>query len=86
MGRQSAYALRARAGAQSFAAAWDSAACAAARRRIAARRDQGLYARAVEGVAVPIPYRRAVVAVERRYDDAALVRRLGIADPFSEKR
>lgn len=86
MGRQSAYALRSRPGAESFAAAWDAAAAQAARRRIGARAGEGLYARAVEGVPVPIRYRRAVVAVERRYDNAALIRLLGIVDRFAEKR
>lgn len=86
MRRQSAYALRNRAGAQSFAAAWDAAASAAARRRIADRDGQGLYARAVIGVPVPIRHRGRVVAVERRLDNAAFVRLLGILDPFHEMR
>ena len=86
MRRQGAYALRARAGAESFAAAWDAAAAAAARRRIADRSGRGLYARAIIGVPVPIRYRGRIVATERRFDNAALVRLLGILDPFDGKR
>jgi hypothetical protein len=86
MRRQGAYTLRARAGAESFAAAWDAAAAAAARRRIADRGGRGLYARAIAGVPVPIRHRGRIVAVERRYDDAALIRLLATRDLFGEKR
>lgn len=86
MRRQGAYALRARAGAESFAAAWDSAASAAARRRTADRGGRGLYARAILGIPVLIRHRGRVVAVERRFDDAALVRLLATLDLFGEKR
>lgn len=80
MRRQGAYELRSRPGAEGFAAAWDAAAAASRDRRIAARAGNGLYARAVEGVAVPIRHRRLVVAVERRFDNRALVRLLGIVE------
>ncbi|HEV7661740.1 MAG TPA: hypothetical protein VGO55_18010 [Allosphingosinicella sp.] len=86
MRRQGAYALRTRAGAEGFAAAWDAAASAAARRRIADRGGGGLHARAITGVPVPIRYRGSIVATERRFDDAALIRLLGIVDRFGEKR
>lgn len=86
MRRQGAYALRERVGAGSFVAAWDAASAAAARCRIADRSGRGLYARAVLGVSVPIRHRRHIIAVERRYDNAALIRLLAILDPFDEKR
>ncbi|HEX8644972.1 MAG TPA: hypothetical protein VF702_13765 [Allosphingosinicella sp.] len=78
--RQGAYELRARPGGEGFAAAWDAAADAARRRRIAARSGAGLYKRAVEGIAYPIRYRRCVVAVERQYDNRALIRLLAMLD------
>lgn len=84
--RQGAYELRERRGAEGFAAAWDAAAAAASRRRAAARSEDSLYARAVEGITVPIRYRGRIVAVERRYDRSALIRLLGATDPFCEKR
>jgi hypothetical protein len=86
MRRQGAYALRYRAGAESFAAAWDAAASAAARRRISDRGGLGLYARAVIGVPVPIRHRGRLVAVERRLDNAAFIQLLGLLDPFDEMR
>lgn len=86
MRRQGAYALRARAGAESFAAAWDAAAVVATRRRIADRAGRGLYARAIAGVPVHIPHRGRIVATERRFDGAALIRLLGMLHPFDEKR
>ncbi len=85
MSRQTAYALRARPGAASFAAAWDRA-VAAARRRRAARRRQSDWERAVEGVRHPVRYRGRIVAIEVRYDDAALLRLLRRADRFLEKQ
>jgi len=79
MRRQGAYALRARPGAESFAAAWDEAAAQAERLRIAAHGGRrSLYERAVTGVARPVVYRKRIVAVERRYDSAALIRLLGM--------
>lgn len=86
MRRQGVYELRGRAGGEGFGAAWDAAAATVARRRVADRSGRGLYARAIEGIPVPIRHRRRVVAIERRYDNAALIRLLGMLDPFDEKR
>lgn len=86
MRRQGAYALRDRAGGESFAAAWDKAAAAAARRGSQDRVARGLFARAVTGIAVPIRHRGRIVGVERRYDNAALIRLLGMLDRLDEKR
>lgn len=79
MRRQGAYALRERPGGEGFAAAWDSAA-AHARQGAAGPPRVGLYDRAVEGVAVPIRYRGRVTAIDRRVDNAALVRLFGMLD------
>lgn len=86
MRRQGAYELRDRAGGESFAAAWNVAAAAVARRRTADRIGRGLHARAVDGIPVPIRYRGRIVAMERRYDNAALIRLLGMLDRFEEMR
>lgn len=85
MSRQTAYALRGRPGAESFAAAWDRAVTAAIRRRAAHRRSAD-WTRAVEGVRRPVRYRGRVVATDVRCDDAALLRLLRRADRFLEKR
>lgn len=85
MRRQGAYELRTRRDGESFAAAWDAAAAEASRRHVEARSGAGLYARAVEGVAVPIRHRRRIVAIDRRYDNRALVRLLGIVEPILRK-
>jgi len=82
--RQTAYALRGRRGAESFAAAWDAAVSAARRRRIALR-EPSVWERAVEGVPCPIRYRGRIVAIERRYDMKAFRRLLARADRFLEK-
>jgi hypothetical protein len=84
MSRKSAYALRARRGGESFAAAWD-AAIAAARRRRADARGPGEWQRAVEGVLHPVRYRGRIVAWERRFDNAAFIRLLGRVDRLIEK-
>jgi hypothetical protein len=76
MSRQTAYALRSREGAEGFAAAWDEAVAIACRRR-AALRPPTEWERAVEGVLRPVRYRGRIVAHERRYDTAALLRALG---------
>lgn len=83
MRRQGAYELRDRPGAAGFAAAWDEAAAAARRSRTAERSRDGLYARAVEGIARPVRYRGRIVAIERRYDDKALIRLIGIVERTS---
>jgi hypothetical protein len=76
MSRKSAYALRARPGAEPFAAAWDAARTIARRRRYEARPPDE-WQRGVEGVLHPVPYRGRIAAWERRYDNAALIRLLG---------
>jgi hypothetical protein len=75
MSKQSGFNLRRRAGAESFAAAWDAAAAFAARRRAAAR-PKGDFERAVEGVLVPRFYRGRLVSVERRVSNGGLIRLL----------
>jgi hypothetical protein len=75
MTKQSAFALRRRAGAEGFAAAWDFARA----RRSGARRPRG-YERAVEGVLVPRFYRGRLVSLERRVSNGGLVRLLAQLD------
>ena len=81
MSRKSAYALRARAGAESFAAAWD-AADEVVRARRAALHGPTSWERAVEGMLHPIRHRGRITAWERRYDNRALIRLLGQLDRF----
>jgi hypothetical protein len=80
LSRVSAYALRARPGAESFAAVWD--AVLAGRMRVqrkftpAERR-----AAAIEGLVKPVVWKGCCVAIARKYDAAALrglVLRLGV--------
>lgn len=85
MSRKSAYALRSRAGAEEFAAAWDAAVAIAGRRRIEARAP-GDWTRAVEGVLRPIRHRGRIAAWERRFDDRALLRLLGRTHRLLENR
>jgi hypothetical protein len=85
MSRQTAYALRQRPGAESFAAAWNAAVDAAACRRSASRAPSE-WERAVEGRLRPVRYRRRVVAMERHYDNGALIRLLGRIERLLEKR
>jgi hypothetical protein len=75
MSRKSAYALRARPGGETFAAAWAVAVAAASRRRCESRRP-GEWERGVEGLLRPIRYRGRITAWDRRYDGAALLRLL----------
>ena len=83
MSKQSAFGLRRRAGAESLAAAWDSAAAFAARRRAAAARRKGDYARGVEGVLVPRFYRGRLVSIERRVSNGSLIRLLAQLDAWA---
>jgi hypothetical protein len=85
MSRKSAYALRSRAGGEWFAAAWDAAVAIARRRRIEARMPDD-FARGVEGVLRPIRHRGRILAWDRRFDDAALIRLLRRTDRLLEKR
>ncbi|HEY0012852.1 MAG TPA: hypothetical protein VGB79_08375 [Allosphingosinicella sp.] len=71
--KQSAFTLRGRAGAESFAAAWDAAVDFAQGRRSAGR-PAGDHKRAVEGVLVPRFYRGRLVSVERRFHHGSLLR------------
>ena len=83
MSRKSAYALRSRPGAESFAAAWDAVGDAVRARR-AALREPSQWERAVEGVLHPIRHRGRIVAWDRRYDDKALIRLLRQIAPLIE--
>lgn len=65
---KSAYALRTRAGADSFAAAWDEAVAAGCFRATTLAVD-----RAVKGIAVPVFYRGRQVGERRVYDDRLLI-------------
>jgi hypothetical protein len=69
LSRESAYRLRTRRGAQSFAAAWDAALAATA----AVPRHSGAtsWQRAFEGVLVPVIYRGRKVGERRKFDDRA---------------
>jgi hypothetical protein len=77
MSKQTAYALRRRPGAESFAAAWDEAVGRARRRRC-----KGISERtraAIDGIAVPVRYRGRIVGTRMHYDDRQLIRLLGQA-------
>ena len=84
MTRQSAFVLRERAGAASFAAAWDAAVAFARRRRFAAH-PKGVAQRAREGVLVPRFYRGRLVAVERRATSGGMMRLLAQLDGWAAK-
>src|SRR4051812_7077848 len=70
MSKQTAHALRRRAGAESFAAAWDEAVRRAgvARRRGVSQRTSA----ALDGVRTPVVYRGRVVGIRTRYDNRQL--------------
>lgn len=70
MSRQSAYALRSRSDAASFAAAWDRA-LACARSRSSPPGPTG-YQRAIEGMVVPLRHGKRIIGYRRKYDDRAL--------------
>jgi hypothetical protein len=77
MSKQTAHALRRRAGAESFSAAWEEAV-----RRAGVARRKGASERtcaALDGVRRPILYRRRVIGFRTRYDNRQLVRLLGQA-------
>jgi hypothetical protein len=73
MSKQSAFVLRDRPGAESFAAAWDSAIGFAKLRR-SGPRPPGDFKRGVEGVMVPRFYRGRLVKIERRVFNGSLIR------------
>jgi hypothetical protein len=85
MSRKSAYALRARRGGEGFAAAWDAAIAHPRQRRIEARQPDD-WGRAVEGVLRPVRHRGRIVAWDRRFDDAALIRLLRRISHLLEKQ
>jgi hypothetical protein len=73
MSKQTAHALRKRAGAESFAAAWDAAAHRAAVAKRRARGDNERTEAAIHGIVVPVTYRGRVVGSQIRYDNRQLV-------------
>lgn len=70
---QTAYRLRARPDATSFAAAWD--------RALAPDLDRPFSGRAMNGIATPITYRGRQVGERRRYDNRLAMYLLGIRRP-----
>lgn len=82
--KQTAYALRTRPGAESFAAAWDAACAYAQGQRVAAAPPRAVR-QALDGVLVPRFYRGRLVSVERRYPSGGLVRALAQLDRWAEK-
>jgi hypothetical protein len=70
MSRQSAYLLRDRPGAASFAAAWERALEFARSRPLPP--GSTAYERGIEGVLVPIRKRGGVIGYRRKYDDRVL--------------
>jgi len=84
MTREGAHALRRRADASSFAAAWDAALARACECQPSRPSKLCLYERAVEGVVVPYFYGGLQRGEYRRYDDGALLRLLRRAVRLSE--
>src|SRR3954468_16816917 len=82
--RQSAYRLRRREGAESFAAAWD-AAQAFARRVAAARHAAPLGAGGIETLLVPRYYRGRLIGFVQRDDLGGAMRLLGRLDRLAVK-
>jgi hypothetical protein len=85
MSRKSAYALRSRLGGEGLATAWDAAVAIARRRRVETRAPDD-FARGVEGVLRPVRHRGRILAWDRRFDGAALIRLLRRTDRLLEKR
>lgn len=77
MSRKSAYALRARAGAEGFAQAWDDALEIGHYEAIGTAID-----RAVNGVEAPVFHRGLQVGTDRRYDDKLLIAALRATGAF----
>ena len=82
--RQSAYDLRKRTGAESFAAAWNSA-LAFARTADAAARSPAAGGGGIETILVPRYYRGRLVGFVQREDLAGAMRVLGRLDRLAEK-
>lgn len=83
MSRASAYRLRARAGAESFAFAWDRVLTAPGSGHVGAVREdfrkvtvQALLARLERDLVQPVIYRGKITALRRKPDDSALYRLL----------
>lgn len=81
MSRASAYRLRARAGAASFAAAWDRVLTPPGTGRVAAARedfrkvtDAALFARLEMPLVQPVVFRGRMVGIRRKGDNSALLR------------
>ena len=83
--KQSVFALRDRAGAESFCAAWAAAAAFARERRFDAS-PKSAAAQFREGVLVPRFYRGRLVSVERRFPSAPLTRLLAQLDAWADKK
>ncbi|MBV8849965.1 MAG: hypothetical protein JOZ16_10330 [Methylobacteriaceae bacterium] len=77
MSRKSAYALRARAGAESFAAAWDEAIEIGHHEALGTAID-----RAINGYAVPVYYRGVQVGTDRKYNEKLLIAALRATGAF----
>jgi hypothetical protein len=73
--KQTAFTLRRRPGAESFAAAWDAAVRYAAERRRREHEPSRLQ-QSLDGVLIPRFYRGRLVSVERRYPSGGLMRAL----------
>jgi hypothetical protein len=83
--RQSAYALRRRPGAESFAAAWDSAVALGRRMAVAERRERG-FAHGAETLLVPRYYRGRLIGFVRRDDNRSAMRALLAIDRMLDRR
>ncbi|MBB3034504.1 hypothetical protein DL238_02635 [Alteriqipengyuania lutimaris] len=93
MSRASAYRLRARAGAASFAAAWDRVLTPPGTGHVQATREddrkvtlRALLARLEAGLVQPVVYRGRTVAIRRKPDRPALVRLLRRTAPRAASR
>lgn len=84
MSRQSAYRLRDRAGAESFAAAWDRAQAFARTAASAGRSPLPAFG-GIETILVPRHYRGRFVGFVQREDTAGAMRLLGQLDRFAER-
>jgi hypothetical protein len=82
--RQSAYRLRARAGAESFAAAWDAAFAFASQARCAAE-SRALVSSSVETLLVPRYYRGRLVGYVQREDLSGAMARLARLDRLADR-
>ena len=84
MTRQSAYNLRKRPGAESFAAAWDEAQTFAGQARAAGRASLGSHA-GIETILVPRHYRGRLIGFVQREDVSGAMRLLGRLDRIADR-